>query len=91
MKMTQSTVRVGGGEKKKGRNQPTTQVPLSSAKSSSPQKIGVSNDLGKISLNGEYHKSVIILTLSFGMDSTYPDKRTILTEILVQLPTSCRG
>ena len=53
-------VRVGGGEKKKGRNQPTTQVPLSSTKSSSPQKIGVSNDLGKISLNGEYHKSVKI-------------------------------
>ena len=47
-------------KKKKGINQPTTQVPLSSDKSSSPQKIGVSNDLGKISLNGGHDKSAKI-------------------------------
>ena len=38
-------------EKTKGRNQPTTEAPLSSARSSSLQKIGVSNDLGKISFD----------------------------------------
>ena len=80
---------MGGGEKK-GRNQPTTQVPLSSDKSSSPQKIGVSKDLGKISLNEECHKFVKI-GFFFSMDPTYPNKQTILTEIFEQLPTSCRG
>ena len=77
-------------EGKKRINQPTTQVPLSSDKSSSPQKIGVSNDLGKISFNGENHKFNKI-SFFFGMDPTYPNKPTILTEILVQLPTSYRG
>ena len=72
-------------EKTKGRDQPTTEAPLSSARSSSLQKIGVSNDLGRISFDE------FIGFFFFGTNSAYLSKQTILTEILVQLPTSCRG